>query len=210
MIITLPFICCYSSDSKIRTTSVHWTQHQNTHRLNLRGDGLVRLQSKQCVNWDWETTTTKGKHNVSNVCNKTIHLCNRSEPLSPRHHGSNNHSSEALSNMMQNPMPSMILRDTSIREQFANKDSSSLNTHSGYTSSTFSSRERDNSSAFLSSTCNNLAPSNNLLSSLAQRESTPILSASRTGSNRFLSGGLDQRIIKQSSEDCRRLLQQVS
>jgi hypothetical protein len=32
----------------------------------------------------------------------------------------------------------------------------------------------------------------------------------RVASNRFLSGGLDaQRIIKQSTEDCRRLLQQV-
>lgn len=136
-----------------------------------------------------------------------IRLIVRSEPLSPRHHGSNNHSSETLS-MMQVPMPSMNLRDTSIREQFSIKESSSLN-NSGYTS-TFASRERDNSSAFLSSTCNNLAPSNNLLSTLGQRDSSAVLSASRTGSNRFLSGGLDQRIIKQSSEDCRRLLQQVS
>lgn len=34
--------------------------------------------------------------------------------------------------------------------------------------------------------------------------------AHRTPSSRFLTNGLDQRIIKQSTEDCRRLLQQVS
>lgn len=33
--------------------------------------------------------------------------------------------------------------------------------------------------------------------------------SSRTASNRLLTHGLDQRIIKQSTEDCRRLLQQV-
>lgn len=32
----------------------------------------------------------------------------------------------------------------------------------------------------------------------------------RTASNRLLTHGLDQRIIKQSTEDCRRLLQQVA
>lgn len=34
--------------------------------------------------------------------------------------------------------------------------------------------------------------------------------AIRSPSNRFLNNGLDQRIIKQSTEDCRRLLQQVN
>lgn len=145
----------------------------------------------------------------------------RSEPLSPRHHGSNNRSSETIASVMQPPLPSMILRDTSIREQLSSssiKDSSSFNSYSGYNSSTFSSHERENSSAFLSSGSNNLAPCNNLLSSLGSRDNnsiilrdcTQVLNASRVGSNRFLSGGLDQRIIKQSSEDCRRLLQQVS
>lgn len=33
---------------------------------------------------------------------------------------------------------------------------------------------------------------------------------SRLASNRLLAAGLDQRILKQSTEDCRRLLQQVS
>lgn len=123
---------------------------------------------------------------------------------------------------MQAPLPSMILRDTSIREQLSSssiKDSSSFNSNSGYTSSTFSSRERENGSAFLSSGSNSLTPCNNLLSSLGSRDNNSIIirdctpihnAASRIGSNRFLSGNLDQRIIKQSSEDCRRLLQQVS
>lgn len=131
---------------------------------------------------------------------------------------------------MQTPIPSMILRDTSIREQSSsssNQDSqaslyfrgSSFNNNSGYNSSTFSSRERDCSSPFLSNSGpNNLPAFNNQLLSLGSREnnaiimreSAPIYSVSRVASNRFLSGGLDQRIIKQSTEDCRRLLQQVS
>lgn len=130
---------------------------------------------------------------------------------------------------MQTPIPSMILRDTSIREQSSSssiKDSqassyfcgSSYNTNSGYNSSTYSSRDRDCSSPFLNSSSgqSNLAPFNNQLSSLGSRENNAITlrdsgaihNASRA-SNRFLSGALDQRIIRQSTEDCRRLLQQV-
>lgn len=53
---------------------------------------------------------------------------------------------------------------------------------------------------------------------LEQRNSNPIFpretkitnSPSLASSNRFLAGALDQRIMKQSSEDCRRLLQQVN
>lgn len=147
----------------------------------------------------------------------------RSEPpISPRHHGSNNRSSDTISSIMQNPLPSMILRDTSIREQLSSssiKDSAYFNGNSGYNSSTFSSRERDCSSPFLNSSSgpNNLTPFNNPLSSLGSRDNNsagvrdapPVHNSSRA-SNRFLYGGLDQRIIKQSSEDCRRLLQQVS
>jgi hypothetical protein len=133
---------------------------------------------------------------------------------------------------MQTPIPSMILRDTSIREQSSSsiKDSqtssyfrgSSYNTNSGYNSSTYSSRERDCSSPFLNSSSgsNSLAPfnNNNQLqlgsrenNSIILRDSAAIQHTPRVASNRFLSGGLDtQRIIKQSTEDCRRLLQQVS
>jgi hypothetical protein len=122
---------------------------------------------------------------------------------------------------MKNPIPSMILRDTSIREQLSSssiKENAYFNNNSGYNSSTFSSRERDCSSPFLNSNSgpNNLISFNNQLSSLGSRDNNtiglrdnaPNQSSSRA-SNRFLFGGLDQRIIKQSSEDCRRLLQQV-
>lgn len=46
--------------------------------------------------------------------------------------------------------------------------------------------------------------------SMVLRETSNIQpTAARIASNRFLSTGLDQRILKQSTEDCRRLLQQV-
>ncbi|KAG5682439.1 hypothetical protein PVAND_011791 [Polypedilum vanderplanki] len=166
----------------------------------------------------------------------------RSEPpISPRHHASitsNNRSSETIANIMQTPIPSMILRDTSIREQSSssNKDSqtssyfrgSSYNNNisnsnnSGYNSSTFSSRERDCSSPFLNSSGSNSISSHNNSNQLliSSRENNSIIlrenSAiqqhnSRVASNRFLSSGFDtQRIIKQSTEDCRRLLQQAT
>lgn len=135
---------------------------------------------------------------------------------------------------MQTPISSMILRDTSIREQSSSssiKDSqassyfrgSSYNTNSGlnsgYNSSTFSSRERDCSSPFLNGTNGqNILPTfNSQMTSLGSRENNAIIlrdsatlsGVPRVASNRLLSGGLDQRIIKQSTEDCRRLLQQV-
>lgn len=126
---------------------------------------------------------------------------------------------------MQTPIPSMItLRDTSIREQSISSIKESNNSsyfrgssfnNSGYNSSTFSSRERDCSSPFLNSVGSNMGQFNNLASlgsrennSIILRDSGPI--SHRVLSNRFLSNGIDQRIIKQSTEDCRRLLQQVN
>ena len=150
---------------------------------------------------------------------------NRSDPpISPRHHSSDNRSSETISTLMQTPIPSMItLRDTSIREQSISSIKESNNSsyfrgssfnNSGYNSSTFSSRERDCSSPFLNSAGSNMGQFNNLASlgsrennSIILRDSGPI--SHRVLSNRFLSSGIDQRIIKQSTEDCRRLLQQV-
>lgn len=143
---------------------------------------------------------------------------------------------------MQTPIPSMILRDTSIREQsssssikdsqpyfrgssYNNNINNNNNSNSGYnSSSTYSSRERDCSSPFLNSSSgsNSMSPYNNNSNqlSLGSRENNSIIlrdsgvihqHSPRVASNRFLSGGLDaQRIIKQSTEDCRRLLQQVS
>ena len=124
--------------------------------------------------------------------------------------------------MLQTQLPSMILRDTSIREQSSSssiKDSSSFNLNTGYNSSTFASHDQCSSSFLnsnnglhsLTSFHNQLMPlgsQNN--NAVASRDSVSIHSSSRIASNRLLSGGIDQRIIKQSTEDCRRLLQQVS
>lgn len=123
--------------------------------------------------------------------------------------------------MLQTQVPSMILRDTSIREQQSSssiKDSSSFNINAGYNSSTFTSRDQCGST-FLNSNngLNSLTSFHNQLMPLGSRDNNTVVlrdsasihSSSRIASNRFLSGGIDQRIIKQSTEDCRRLLQQV-
>lgn len=146
----------------------------------------------------------------------------RSEPsTSPRHYGTNNRSSETISSiMMQTQVPSMILRDTSIREQLSStsiKDSSSYNISTGY-NSPFASRDQCGSSFINSNNgLNSLNSFHNPLMPLGSRDNNAVVlrdsainhSSTRVASNRFLSGGLDQRIIKQSTEDCRRLLQQV-
>lgn len=149
----------------------------------------------------------------------------RSEPsTSPhRHYGTDNRSSETISSIMFQNQSSMILRDTSIREQLSSssiKDSLSFNINSNYNSSNFSSRERDCNSQFLNSSSGlNILPptiNNNHMSvgsrdnnAVALRDNLTVHSTARVASNRLLSGGIDQRIIKQSTEDCRRLLQQV-
>lgn len=117
----------------------------------------------------------------------------------------------------------ITLRDTSIREQssLSTKDAnntcayfrgSTFNNNSGYNSSTFSSSRERCSSPFLNGSGASSLQSSNLGSSrendsIILRDSGPI--SLRISSNRFLSCGIDQRIMKQSTEDCRRLLQQV-
>lgn len=90
-------------------------------------------------------------------------------------------------------------------------------TNSGINSSTFLSRERDCSSPFIATAgqYGSLvgARENSCLISRESCISTPLSiggMAHRTPSSRFLTSNIDQRIIKQSTEDCRRLLQQVS
>lgn len=85
-------------------------------------------------------------------------------------------------------------------------------TNSGINASTFLLRERDCSSPFIA----NAGQYGSLVgarenSCLISRENciTPMNMAHRTPSSRFLTSNIDQRIIKQSTEDCRRLLQQV-
>lgn len=115
---------------------------------------------------------------------------------SPRHHTS-------ITSNNERPLesnPSMVtLRDTSIRER-----------NSGYfRGSTYGGIPRDRGERECSSPhghCNSLASSGREDSCLMSRENC---FPGRTPSNRLLATGLDQRIIKQSTEDCRRLLQQV-
>ncbi|CRK93333.1 CLUMA_CG006874, isoform A [Clunio marinus] len=152
----------------------------------------------------------------------------RSElPISTRHqmsNVSNNRSSEAISSIIQTPMSSMTLRDTiSTRDQSPSTSLMKNSQTSSYFHSFSNNNNNNNRSGHLAFSNNVVTNStmncNNSLSlesrerennSLVLRESGVQLHPSRMSScNRFVSGGLDQRIIKQSTEDCRRLLQQA-
>lgn len=135
---------------------------------------------------------------------------------------SNNHSSVALSTELPlEAMPSMVtLRDTSIREQSPSPSaavSSALHylrdsnggLYGGGTPLVGLGRERG-SRDFHSpyGVYNSLSSSNRENSCMLSRDMGGC--PNRASSNRLLiTAGLDQRIIKQSTEDCRRLLQQV-
>uniref|UniRef100_A0A182M8H8 non-specific serine/threonine protein kinase n=1 Tax=Anopheles culicifacies TaxID=139723 RepID=A0A182M8H8_9DIPT len=127
----------------------------------------------------------------------------------------------------------IMLRDTSIREQQpVLKDSSyfrgvSYTSSSGFTDASLyqltSLRERDCSSTYLtgpgtvgllpSSLSSNVAAT--LAASASSRESNSIvlresgILSNRISSTRLLSSNIDKRILQQSTEDCRRLLQQA-
>ncbi|XP_053680451.1 serine/threonine-protein kinase par-1 [Anopheles nili] len=127
----------------------------------------------------------------------------------------------------------IMLRDTSIREQQpVLKDSSyfrgvSYTSSSGFADASLyqlgSLRERDCSSTYLtgpgaigllpSSLSSNVAGT--LAASAASRENNSIvlresgILSSRISSTRLLSSSIDKRILQQSTEDCRRLLQQA-
>lgn len=130
----------------------------------------------------------------------------RSEPppVSPRHVTSR-HSSETLPSL-QLSSNSVILRDSSIRETSI---ASSLEDN-------ISINARVNANRPIN-VYNNARPEDNTGSfQMGSRDSTssifrdPSVNSSFSDSTRFLINGIDQRILKQSSEDCRRLLQQVS
>lgn len=142
------------------------------------------------------------------------------QPISFESNLSHNYSSETLSGISQ---PSVILRDTSIREHSSSppiKDSqtfyrgSLFGAHTDHNSSRYQLRERE--CKLSSNKLNIISPMVIQTSCSGSKENnTNVLregmaySMSRVASNRFLSSALDQRIIKQSTEDCRRLLQQV-
>lgn len=130
---------------------------------------------------------------------------------------SNNHCSIASStDIPLEAMPSLItLRDTSIREQTPSPSatiSSTLHYLRDSNGGLFCTSGRERSSRDFHS------PYGPYGSSLATRENIMLSRdigqsgcyPNRSYSNRLLmTNGLDQRIIKQSTEDCRRLLQQV-
>lgn len=163
----------------------------------------------------------------------------RDPQLSPRHHTSINVSDRlsggsimmgGFDHNMMTPLPSMMqLRDTNIRESpptllhdnsssnqyfrgslmynncntntTTNNNSSSNNSNNSNKSSAYLTRERDCSSQFSGS----ISPHQSHRDPYSSREMTH-----RVASSRLLTCGLDQRILKQSSEDCRRLLQQAT
>lgn len=105
----------------------------------------------------------------------------------------------------------MTLRESNIREQTnescyfqpSNLRSSAINNTNH--SSAFLARDKDCCSPYTQ----NLSGSRELNSKL--RDSVATINMShRVLSSRFLSNSIDQRILKQSTEDCRRLLQQAT
>lgn len=117
------------------------------------------------------------------------------------------------------PIPSMItLRDTNIREHAASP-SSALHQMRGENCGSF----YRGSAAYMGLARDRIerdciSPYEQYGSLVGGRENSCLLSRDscvtpmgphRTPSNRLLSSGIDQRIMKQSTEDCRRLLQQV-
>ena len=144
--------------------------------------------------------------------------------ISPRHH----HMSTTVDLQSQLVAP---LRESNIREPNQLRESAiftpgGLRTATGYTpasgltSNLFLNREREfinnpggHSPLYPVSTSSTLTGSKESSTALIQKEIQSGISSlgisHRAPSNRLLSTGLDQRILKQSSEDCRRLLQQV-
>lgn len=99
------------------------------------------------------------------------------------------------------PTPNPHMRQHMYGSQMSNCNSNAK--LSSIASSAFLAKEREVSSTF--NTNPHIRDSVSYLN-----YSTQPVPPHRSPSNRLLSSGLDQRILKQSSEDCRRLLQQVS
>lgn len=161
----------------------------------------------------------------------------RTESSSPRHHNSiltSDRSLETISSAITSPRHSnspllaehsldgltgsrtietiIHLRDTNIRDPPQQlRDSSYFRGSSVMNSctSSLSGRDRDCSSSYLAGHQYGSLIGARENSSLKSRDNCITPMSHRTPSSRLLSSGIDQRIIKQSTEDCRRLLQQV-
>lgn len=123
---------------------------------------------------------------------------------------SRQHSLLSNSDRPMEPIPSMItLRDTSIREQ-APLPSSTLQ-HIRGSENYFRGSAAHMGSGLQRLERDCISPYRRENSCLISRDNCTLSTgAYRTPSNRLLSSGIDQRIMKQSTEDCRRLLQQAT
>lgn len=107
----------------------------------------------------------------------------------------------------------MILRDTSIRETSIKETAPCAGPNSYFRGSIYN--NSGTTTQALPTTligareAYSLAPDYGYGQYGVLRDTGNLPPPSRLASNRFLAAGLDQRILKQSTEDCRRLLQQV-
>lgn len=156
------------------------------------------------------TESSSPRHNSILTSDRSLETIS-STITSPRRTNSpllTDHSLEAIAGTNGRGMETIIhLRDTNIRDPPQQlRDSSYFRGSSVLNSctSSLSARDRDCSLSYLSN-------SSQYGSLIGARDNciTPMNLNHRTPSSRLLTSGIDQRIIKQSTEDCRRLLQQV-
>lgn len=165
------------------------------------------------------TESSSPRHNSILTSDRSLETIS-STITSPRHTNSSlltDHSLETIAGTNNGRTIETIihLRDTNIRDPPQQlRDSSYFRGSSVLNSctSTLLTRDRDCSSLYLagSGQYGSLIGARDN-SCLRSRDNciTPMNVNHRTPSSRLLSSGIDQRIIKQSTEDCRRLLQQV-
>lgn len=180
------------------------------------------------------------KLGISSNSSHSRTLATGDTPVSPRHHNSSISTVNTIDSTPHSsvqtligpsPMPSMMtLRDTNIREQpqqfqkemgsissgvYMRGSSNYMMNTTGLNMATFLSRERDCASPYSSSGHQSLGPlgcrENSAIIARSECNGTPPINYPyRIPSSRLLASGIDQRILKQSTEDCRRLLQQAT
>lgn len=145
--------------------------------------------------------------------------------ISPRHHHMSTNVDPMQSALIGGPLRESNIRESAIFTPGVGPGnatalrSSAYNASSGLSSNMFLNREREfinnpgGHSPLYPVTPSGLSGPKESSTALIQKEIQSGISSlgisHRAPSNRLLSSGLDQRILKQSSEDCRRLLQQV-
>lgn len=158
------------------------------------------------------TESSSPRHNSILTSDRSLETISSTIP-SPRHSTNSSlltdHSLETITG--SRTIETIIhLRDTNIRDPPQQLRDSSYFRGSSVLNSSLSTRDRDCSSSYLAGTgqYGSLIGARET-SCLKSRDNCITSMNHRTPSNRLLTSGIDQRIIKQSTEDCRRLLQQV-